>query len=63
MDESYLNRIKLKEYFWRPNYFSDNIELSDNKLENCKGGFDVGNSICQTGLIGALCEECDFYAI
>ncbi|CAD8178109.1 unnamed protein product [Paramecium octaurelia] len=63
MNYTYMNRIKVQEQFWRPNYETDKIEKCINKVENCKGGFYVGNDMCQNGLIGALCEECDIYAI
>ncbi|CAK90140.1 unnamed protein product (macronuclear) [Paramecium tetraurelia] len=63
MNYTYMNRIKVQEQFWRPNYETDNIEKCINQVENCKGGFYVGNDMCQIGQIGALCEECDIYAI
>ncbi|CAD8095274.1 unnamed protein product [Paramecium sonneborni] len=63
MDDAESNRIKTKNNHWRPHYQSDQIEKCFNKEINCKGGYDVGNDICQEGYIGALCEECDIYAI
>ncbi|CAD8210428.1 unnamed protein product [Paramecium pentaurelia] len=63
MNETYMNKIKVQQYFWRSNYESDVIEECKNKKDNCIQGFKVGNDLCQFGLIGALCEECDIYAI
>ncbi|CAD8097272.1 unnamed protein product [Paramecium sonneborni] len=63
MDYTYMNQIKIKKYYWRLNYKSDLIEKCVNKEINCKGGFEIKDDSCQKGYIGALCEECDLYAI
>lgn len=41
----------------------DNSNLCFNQLENCEGGWNVGNDMCSEGNIGALCESCDWYGV
>ncbi|CAD8054944.1 unnamed protein product [Paramecium sonneborni] len=53
------NQIELLEGFWRPNHFSDLTEECFKNQQFCKGGWSVGNDLCQLGHTGALCEECD----
>ncbi|CAK88462.1 unnamed protein product (macronuclear) [Paramecium tetraurelia] len=61
MNYTFMNKISIKSSYWRPHYQSGEVEECKNKVYNCKGGFDVGNDLCQEGFIGALCEECDIY--
>ncbi|CAD8151291.1 unnamed protein product [Paramecium octaurelia] len=57
------NMINLKKGFWRPNHLSDATEECYKNAEFCQGGWEVGDSICIKGHIGALCEMCDLYNI
>ncbi|CAD8094623.1 unnamed protein product [Paramecium sonneborni] len=57
------NQIQLKIGYWRPNYFSDEIEFCFKFKESCLGGWMVGDQICYQGHIGGLCEECDRFNI
>ncbi|KAM3138145.1 hypothetical protein pb186bvf_009818 [Paramecium bursaria] len=63
MNNTYLNQISLFYAHWRPDYLNDKAEYCKNQPANCKGGYDSGNDLCQEGLIGALCEECDIYQV
>ena len=49
-------RIKLKPYYWRPYESSHLIEYCLNMPENCIGGWNPGNDLCNSAHIGALCE-------
>ncbi|CAD8064552.1 unnamed protein product [Paramecium sonneborni] len=53
--------LKLLSGQWRPEYNNRYITQCSNKIENCKGGWDVGYDSCETGYFGALCEQCDIY--
>ncbi|CAD8167812.1 unnamed protein product [Paramecium octaurelia] len=57
------NLINLKKGYWRPTFESDIIECCFKNEEHCIGGWLVGNSLCNTGYLGGLCEECDKYNI
>ncbi|KAM3136869.1 hypothetical protein pb186bvf_010954 [Paramecium bursaria] len=63
MDEITSARIKLKQGYWRPNEINDHIEFCLRNSQNCIGGWNTGNQLCQIGNIGALCEQCDIYNI
>ncbi|CAD8110091.1 unnamed protein product [Paramecium primaurelia] len=53
------NNIKLKPGYWRPHQESDLVNDCFKNIESCKGGWAVGDDICQIGHVGGLCEECD----
>ncbi|CAK68861.1 unnamed protein product (macronuclear) [Paramecium tetraurelia] len=55
--------LKLLQGYWRPEYDNRYITQCSNKVENCKGGWDVGYNSCEEGYFGALCEQCDIYNI
>ncbi|CAD8105803.1 unnamed protein product [Paramecium sonneborni] len=55
--------IYLYEGFWRPDPYNDQVESCIKKMDKCIGGFNVGNQLCTTGSIGALCENCDIHSI
>ncbi|CAK93238.1 unnamed protein product (macronuclear) [Paramecium tetraurelia] len=57
------NAIQLKNGYWRPNYLSDFSALCFKNLDNCGGGWRVGDDSCSEGHVGALCEECDIYNV
>ncbi|CAD8167816.1 unnamed protein product [Paramecium octaurelia] len=57
------NMINLQKGYWRPNYLSDASEKCYKNTEVCLGGWQVGDSTCSQGHIGALCEMCDLYNI
>ncbi|CAD8074282.1 unnamed protein product [Paramecium primaurelia] len=57
------NQINLKVGYWRPNYYSDDVEYCFKYPNICKGGWFVGDNLCFSGYIGGLCEECDKYNI
>ncbi|CAD8202686.1 unnamed protein product [Paramecium octaurelia] len=57
------NMINLQKGYWRPNYLSDATEECYKNTEFCLGGWQVGDSTCSQGHIGALCEMCDLYNI
>ncbi|CAD8148748.1 unnamed protein product [Paramecium octaurelia] len=57
------NAIQLKNGYWRPNYLSDYSALCFKNLNNCGGGWRVGDNSCSEGHVGALCEECDIHNI
>ncbi|KAL4432514.1 hypothetical protein ABPG74_013368 [Tetrahymena malaccensis] len=52
--------INLESGFWREEEFSPDIFECINRKENCVQS-SFGNSVCVTGNIGPLCEECDIY--
>lgn len=55
--------MNLKAGYWRPYFETNLISNCINKPENCLGGWIQGDQSCLKGHIGALCEECDLYAI
>ncbi|CAD8145257.1 unnamed protein product [Paramecium pentaurelia] len=55
--------LKLLQGYWRPQYNNKYITQCSNKVENCKGGWEVGYNSCEDGYFGALCEQCDIYDI
>ncbi|CAD8209458.1 unnamed protein product [Paramecium octaurelia] len=56
-------QLKLKAGYWRPYFYTDQIDECINLIENCLGGWKEGDTSCYQGHIGALCEECDLYDI
>ncbi|CAK76381.1 unnamed protein product (macronuclear) [Paramecium tetraurelia] len=62
-DEITSNNIKLKPGYWRPHFESDLAVICFKKLQSCQGGWIVGDDLCNTGYMGAICEECDKHNI
>ncbi|CAK84354.1 unnamed protein product (macronuclear) [Paramecium tetraurelia] len=56
-------RIMLRPEYWRPSESNEKIEYCLNQPENCVGGWDPGDGLCDLAHIGALCEQCDIYNI
>ncbi|CAD8125630.1 unnamed protein product [Paramecium sonneborni] len=56
-------RIMLRPEYWRPSESNEIIEYCINLPENCIGGWDPGDDLCDYAHIGALCEQCDIYNI
>ncbi|CAD8169725.1 unnamed protein product [Paramecium pentaurelia] len=56
-------RIMLRPEYWRPSESNEMIEYCLNLPENCVGGWDPGDELCDFAHIGALCEQCDIYNI
>ncbi|CAK67884.1 unnamed protein product (macronuclear) [Paramecium tetraurelia] len=56
-------QLRLKAGYWRPYFYTDQIDECINLIENCLGGWKEGDTSCYQGHIGALCEECDLYDI
>ncbi|CAD8126371.1 unnamed protein product [Paramecium sonneborni] len=54
-------KLNLKYGFWRPYFNNDIINECINLIDNCNGGWEVGDTSCFQGHVGALCEECDLY--
>lgn len=49
-------RIMLRPEFWRPSEKNEIIEYCLNLPENCVGGWNPGDDLCDFAHIGALCE-------
>ncbi|KAM3136867.1 hypothetical protein pb186bvf_010952, partial [Paramecium bursaria] len=47
MEEITSARIKLKQGYWRPNEINDHIEFCLRNSQNCIGGWNTGNQLCQ----------------
>ncbi|CAD8154124.1 unnamed protein product [Paramecium octaurelia] len=62
-DEITSNNIKLKPGYWRPHHESDIVVNCFKRFQSCQGGWIVGDDLCNTGYMGAICEECDKYNI
>ncbi|EAR92989.3 transmembrane protein, putative (macronuclear) [Tetrahymena thermophila SB210] len=54
-----LNRIVLRENYWRQSNNSDDIYQCDQLSNPCNG--DSSKGYCQEGYTGALCSSCDDY--
>lgn len=55
--------IELQSGYWRPDLRSDLLEKCSKYPIRCVGGWNVADSTCNLGSIGALCEQCDIYDI
>ncbi|CAD8101351.1 unnamed protein product [Paramecium primaurelia] len=51
----------IKQGYWRPNNQTDQIEYCGKSQSQCLGG--AQNFTCVEGYIGALCNDCDYYAV
>ncbi|CAD8072491.1 unnamed protein product [Paramecium primaurelia] len=55
------SQLIVKQGYWRANNQTDEIEYCGTSHSQCLGGIE--DFTCKQGYIGALCNDCDYYAI
>ncbi|CAK64714.1 unnamed protein product (macronuclear) [Paramecium tetraurelia] len=55
------SQLMIKQGYWRPNNLTDQIEYCGTFQSSCQGGEQ--NFTCSQGYVGALCNDCDYYAV
>ncbi|CAD8213120.1 unnamed protein product [Paramecium octaurelia] len=55
------SQLIVKQGYWRPNNLTDEIEYCGTSQSQCLGGAE--DFTCSQGYVGALCSDCDYYAV
>ncbi|KAM3137693.1 hypothetical protein pb186bvf_010113 [Paramecium bursaria] len=59
LEQFELNRVKLRQGYWRDSIQSSQYLYCQNNVDSCQGGWQVADKSCSVGYLGPLCEECD----